>query len=93
MMGVRNELRCFCEGENPGGGRQAVWGTYCRVKYKIVNGRLKEYSRAITLHEGDFVFEPPKVSEIIEFLKRHRPTAKECEGEYVLCQETKSGEE
>lgn len=60
------------------------WGTYCRVKYKIVNGRLKEYGRAITLYERDFVFEPPKVSEIIEFLKRRRPTAKECEGEYAI---------
>ncbi len=60
------------------------WGTYCRVKYKVVNGRLKEYSRAITLHERDFVFEPPKVSEIIEFLKRHHPTAEEREGEYAI---------
>ena len=54
------------------------------MKYKIVDGRLEEFSRAITLHERDFVFEPPKVSEIIEFLKRHRPTAKECEGEYAI---------
>ena len=38
----------------------------------------------MTLHERDFVFEPPKVSEIIEFLKRHRPMAKECEGEYAI---------
>ena len=34
------------------------WGTYSRVKYKIVDGRLEEFSRAITLHERDFVFEP-----------------------------------
>ncbi len=59
-------------------------GTYSRVKYKIVDGRLEEFSRAITLHERDFVFEPPKVSEIIAFLKRHRPTAVEREGEYVI---------
>lgn len=60
------------------------WGTYSRVKYKIVDGRLVEFSRAITLHERDFVFEPPKVSEMIEFLKRHRPTATEREGEYAI---------
>ncbi len=60
------------------------WGTYCRVKYKIVNGHLEEFSRAITLHERDFVFEPPKVSEIIEFLKRHRPTAVERDGGYAI---------
>ena len=63
------------------------WGTYSRVKYKIVEGRLKEFSRAITLHERDFVFEPPKVSEVIEFLKRHRPTAVERDGEYAIWDE------
>ena len=60
------------------------WGTYCRVKYKVVDGRLKEFNRAITLHDGDFVFEPPKVSEIIAFLKRHRPTAVERDGVYAV---------
>ena len=59
-------------------------GTYCRVKYKIVDGRLEEFSRAITLHERDYVFPPLKVSEIIAFLKRQRPTARERDADYAI---------
>lgn len=60
------------------------WGTLSRVKYKIVDGRLEEFSRAITLHERDFVFEPSKVLGVSKFLKRYRPTAVERDGEYAV---------